>query len=79
MNTEALKKLFALKSGVNFTDVRNNQNFYKKQKPAIFNAWDTLDVLLMIIEDAEENFYYDSSAYDIKYQKNEFKKALSKI
>lgn len=79
MNTEALKKLFALKSGVSFSEVRNNQNFYKKQKPAIFNAWDALDVLLMIIEDAEENFYYESSAYDIKYQKNEFKKALSKI
>lgn len=79
MNTEKLIKLFNLKSGVNFSDVQKDQNFYKKHKPAIFNAWDTLDVLLMIIEDDEENFYYESSAYDIKYQKNEFKKALAKL
>ena len=79
METQNLIKLFNLKAGVEFSKVKNQQDWYKKNKAAIFNAWDALDVLLMIIEDAEENFYYESSAYDIKYQKNEFKKALAKL
>ena len=80
MNTEALKELFALKTGVNFSDVLSDQDYYKENKPAIYSVWDSLYTLLIIIEDHDENFQrYESSLYDVQCHKKEFDKALAKI
>ena len=77
MNTQALKQLFELKAKVEFSKVGNEQNFYKKHKSAIFKAWNTLDILCLMIND--KNTDYEMPAFCIEEQKNEFKKALSKI
>ena len=78
MNAQKLIQLFNLKTGVEFSKVQNQQGWYKKNKVAIFNAYDELNTLLMLIEYADEN-NDEYAAIDIKEQKNEFKKALSKI
>jgi len=78
MNTQKLIQLFNLKSGVEFSKVEKQQDWYKKNKTAIFNAYDELNTLIMLIDYADDN-NDDYAEQDIKDQKNEFKKALLKL